>query len=64
MDSSSYRFPKLKGLSNWEIWVLRATAVLIQKGYGEAIRPLNRSRPTEPSYKNPLELEKEQLKAY
>ena len=64
MDSSSYRFPKLKGSSNWEIWVLRATAVLIQKGYGEAMRPSNRSRPTEPPYKNPLELEKEQLKAY
>jgi hypothetical protein len=64
MDSSSYKFPKLKGSSNWEIWVLRATAVLIQKGYGEVMRPAKKTQPTEPKYRNPLTLNEDQKKAH
>lgn len=45
MDSSSLRFPKLKGSTNWDIWSLRASAALTQKGYIEVMRPATITRP-------------------
>jgi len=38
MDST-YKYPKLKGSSNYKIWKLRTEAVLLEKGYEEVFHP-------------------------
>jgi hypothetical protein len=48
MDHSGYKFPKLRGSANWDIWSLRAGAVLTQKGYIDVMRPPTTHQPTEP----------------
>jgi len=63
MDSSSYKFPKLKGSNNWEIWSLRAEAVLTQKGYSSAMLPPKMALPSEPFYQDPSTLDKDQITA-
>jgi hypothetical protein len=63
MDSSSYQFPKLKGSSNWEIWSLRASAVLAQKGYIEIMMDPTMSEPPEPHYRDYSALDEDQKKA-
>ena len=62
MDSSAYKFPRLQGSSNWEIWSMRAEALLTQKGYFTVMTP-KRDPPQEPSYKNGLMLDKDQAEA-
>ena len=49
MDSSSLKFPKLKGSTNWDIWSLRASAALTQKGYIDVMRPSNNIPPLQPA---------------
>ena len=63
MDSSSYKFPKLKGSDNWEIWSLRASAVLTQKGYIAVMRTPTATLPTEPTYRDPSTLDQDQNNA-
>jgi gag-polypeptide of LTR copia-type len=63
MDSSSYKFPKLKGSSNWEIWSLRASAVLTQKGYIAVMRLPTMVLPTEPTSRDPSTLDEDQNNA-
>jgi hypothetical protein len=63
MDSSSYKFPKLKGSNNWEIWSLRASAVLAQKGYIEVMRDPTMVQPVEPQYRDVSTLDENQLNA-
>lgn len=48
-DIQGIRIPKLKGTSNWDIWALRAEALLIEKGYFEALSPF-RAAPTVEEY--------------
>ena len=38
MDSTGYKFPKLKGSINWDIWVIRMEATLIKEGYENAYK--------------------------
>ena len=64
MDSSSYKFPKLRGSNNWEIWALRASAVIAQKGYIEAMRDPTMVQPTEPQYRDISTLDEDELNAY
>ena len=48
MDRSNLNFPKLKGSTNWDIWSLRASAVLAQKGYIAVMRPPSMTAPIPP----------------
>lgn len=63
MDSSTYKFQKLKGSSNWEIWEIRATATLAQKGYVEVMNPPTRDQPVEPFYRDSINLDQPQKEA-
>jgi LTR polyprotein gag-polypeptide-like protein len=62
MDSSSYKFPKLKGSVNWDIWSIRASAVLTQKGYIE-VMGLATGPPTQPATLDLKSTDPEQVKA-
>lgn len=62
MEDSSYKFQKLKGSSNWEIWSLRASAVLAQRGYIEAMTPATKTQPEAPNT-NQTNLDAAQLAA-
>jgi len=62
MESFSLKFPKLKGSSNWDIWALRATAWLTEKGYTAVMREPTESPPIQPPEKVDDPTQQQELK--
>jgi gag-polypeptide of LTR copia-type len=43
MDTTSYKFPKLKGSSNYDLWSIRAQAFIVDRGHYKAVTSLDSS---------------------